>query len=309
MSETTAETSPKPTAFVTGATGFVGSNLVRRLVQEGWKVHILVRASSTVPTAVEFSQVTTHTHDGSTSGMISCLALARPDVVFHLSSLFLSQHKSEDIDALINSNLLFGTQLLEAMHHSGVKHIVNTGTSWQHYNNEVYNPVCLYAATKQAFEALLEFYVQAWGFNAITLKLFDTYGAYDKRPKLINLINNVAGTSEILNMSPGDQQIDMVHIDDVTNAYLIAAQRLCEGKVSTHETYAVSSSKPLTLKNLIKHYSEITKKKVNVNWGARPYRFREVMTTWSKGASLDLWRPIIDLNDGLSKLESEKSRN
>jgi len=300
MRETSAETSQKPTAFVTGATGFVGSHLARRLVQDGWQVHILIRADSTVPTEAEFSHMTTHHHDGSTSGMISCVTLARPDVVFHLSSLFLSQHKSQDIDALIQSNVLFGTQLLEAMDAIGVKFIINTGTSWQHYNNEDYNPVCLYAATKQAFETLLEYYVQACGFNAITLKLFDTYGAGDNRPKLFNLLNKSAETGEILNMSPGEQLLDIVHIDDVVNAYLIAAKRLLDGKVPAHENYAVSSGNHLSLKEIVEIYSNTTGKSVNVNWGAREYRFREVMIPWNRGCAIAGWHQKIDLGKGLS---------
>jgi nucleoside-diphosphate-sugar epimerase len=307
MHETSTETSQKPTAFVTGATGFVGSHLARRLVQEGWNVHIIIRAGSVVPTGAEFSHMTTHIHDGSTASMISCVALARPDVVFHLSSMFLSQHKSQDIEALIQSNLLFGTQMLEAMEAIGVKHIINTGTSWQHYNNEDYNPTCLYAATKQAFEAILEYYVQACGFKAITLKLFDTYGPDDLRPKLFNLLNKAATTIKELDMSAGEQLIDIVHIEDVVDAYLIAALRLCQAKVLHHEIYAVSSGYPLPLKELVLLYSEATKKEVKVNWGARPYRVRELMTTWENGKSIENWKPKLDLRGWLMKMVKENS--
>jgi len=200
---------------------------------------------------------------------------------------------------LIRSNVLFGNQLLEAMKVSGVRFLINTGTSWQHYNNEDYNPVCLYAATKQAFEAILEYYVQACDIKAITLKLFDTYGPNDPRQKLFHLLNKAAMSGEPLDMSAGEQLIDLVHVDDVVDAYMIAAQRLLDGKVSVHEDYAVSSGCSLPLKELVALYSDATGWNVNVNWGARPYRFREVMRPWDKGRAIDGWRPKIALGKGL----------
>jgi nucleoside-diphosphate-sugar epimerase len=299
MFKKTENASQKPTALVTGATGFVGSHLARRLVREGWEVHILIRLDSKVPSAIEFSQMTKHIHDGSTSCMISCLEYSKPKVVFHLASLFVSEHSNQDINALIESNVLFGAQLLEAMNANNIKSIVNTGTSWQHFNNEAYNPVCLYAATKQAFEALMLYYIRATYLKAITLKLFDTYGPDDPRPKLFNLLNKASSSGEQLNMSEGNQMIDIVHIDDVVDAYLIAAHRLITDIVIEHECYAVSSGQPLRLRDLVERYSDITKKNVKVKWGVRPYRLNEVMNTWDKGQLLVNWIPKVSLDVGL----------
>jgi len=304
MNETRPIRSPKPTALITGATGFVGGHLARRLVQEGWRVHIVSRVDSRLPEAEEFAHVTNHIYDSSTESMVNCVALAKPDVVFHLASLFLSQHETKDIEPLIQGNLLFGSQLLEAMKVNGITSLINTGTSWQHYSNDDYNPVCLYAATKQAFEAVLEYYVQACGIKAITLKLFDTYGPYDLRPKLFHLLSAVATSGETLDMSGGEQLIDLVHIYDVAEAYLIAAQRLIECRVQLHERYAVSSGNPMPLRDLVQLYSKVTVSAIRVNWGARPYRFREVMKTWTGGSSLEGWQPKYTLADGMKNLQT-----
>lgn len=301
MSEASLKTAKQRVALVTGATGFVGGHLARRLVRDGWQVHILSRAGSRLPDALEFSQIVSHVHDGSTDGLVRCVDQAKPDVVFHLASLFLSQHATKDVEPLMASNVLFGNQLLEAMKVNEVSLFINTGTSWQHYNNEDYNPVCLYAATKQAFEAILEYYVQACGIKAITLKLFDTYGPNDPRSKLFHLLNKAATSEDPLDMSAGEQLIDLVHIDDVTEAYVIAAQRLLKGNITEHECYAVSSGHPLPLKTLVELYAQMTKQKIPVNWGARPYRFREVMSPWNKGCLIEGWHPKIDLGKGLKQ--------
>ena len=114
-------------ALVTGATGFVGSHLVRRLIKEGWKTHIITRSSSSLTQIEDVAdKIIVHQHDGTTSSMINIIKDAEPDVVFHLASLFLAQHTSEDVEKLVQSNLLFGTQLAEAMTLQGVTKLINT---------------------------------------------------------------------------------------------------------------------------------------------------------------------------------------
>lgn len=289
-------------ALVTGATGFVGSHLVRRLVQDGWQVHVLHRATSELPIFSEFADTIKHVYDGSTDSMTRCVAQAKPDIVFHLASLFLSQHETKDVDPLVLGNVLMGTQLLEAMSVNGVTRIVNTGTSWQHYDNKDYNPVCLYAATKQAFEAILEYYVQACGVRAITLKLFDTYGPDDRRPKLFNLLSDAVKTGVTLNMSEGGQFIDPVFIDDVIDAYMVATHRLLNNEVHNNERYAVSSHQPILLRDLVELYSKISKNTISVNWGAKAYRPREVMNPWVHGRLIAKWTPKFTLADGIKKM-------
>lgn len=302
MSDTSLTTGKQRVALVTGATGYIGSNLAKRLLAEGWDVHVVVRTNSRLDTLDSIrSSITIHQHDGSTSDMIRLVGDARTDVVFHLASLFLAQHRPEDVEALISSNLLFSTQLAEAMAANQVKHLINTSTSWQHYENAEYNPVNLYAATKQAFEDILAYYIDAHGLRVMTLALFDTYGPDDPRLKLFQLLNKAATSGEPLDMSAGEQMIDLVYIDDVVEAYLLAAKRLLEGKVSQHETYAVSSGQPLPLKELVQLYSEVTKQTIAVNWGARPYRAREVMTPWTNYQPIPNWRPRITFDIGLQQ--------
>ena len=153
-------------ALITGATGFIGVNLIRRLLLEGWSLHIIIRPDTSMAILGNIcEQVTVFTHDGSALNMLNIMAEVKPDVVFHLASLFLAAHQTKDIKPLITNNLLLGTQLLDAMAKNDVQYIVNTGTSWQHFNNNNYTPVNLYAATKNAFEMIAEFYLSQQGIE------------------------------------------------------------------------------------------------------------------------------------------------
>lgn len=297
----------KKIALVTGGTGYIGSNLVNRLIDNNWDVHVVVRTQSNTTSLGNFStKITIHTHDGSTESMVEIVAAAKPDIVFHLASLFLSAHQPRDVTSLIQSNILFATQLLEAMNASGVKHLINTGTSWQNYNNQEFSPVNLYAASKQAFESIVQYYIETGGLRVITLKLFDTYGPNDTRPKLFSLLRQAAQSTEPLNMSPGEQLIDLVHISDVIAAFLIAAKRLIDHAEVFNESYAVTSGNPIPLRDLVCLYIQHTNSRVSVKWGARPYRNREVMTPWSKGNTIEGWMPKISLSDGLQDLVSRE---
>jgi nucleoside-diphosphate-sugar epimerase len=288
-------------ALVTGATGFIGAHLCRRLEEARWNVHFIVRGESRNARSGHSIPGTALRHDGTTEGMNRLVANARPDVVFHLASLFLAEHRSSDVEPLCRSNILLGMQLLDAMAEHKVPYFVNTGTGWQHYQNADYNPVNLYAATKQAFEDITTYYVDARGISAITLQIFDTYGPEDPRPKIWKSLRDATSP---LPMSPGRQKIDLVHVYDIIEAYLIAAKRLIAGRVRGHEIYALSSGKPVTLKQLVSLYSKVIGKQVRVIWGGRSYRNREVMTPWQKGRRLPGWRLKVRLEQGFRTLKN-----
>ena len=295
----------KRRALVTGATGYVGSNLAKRLVAEGWDVHVIVRPTSGLHILDSIRpSITIHKFAGSTESMIELVAKARPDVVFHLASLFLSQHRPQDVEALISSNVLFSTQLVEALVAYGIPNLINAGTAWQQYGDFPYSPVNLYAATKQAFEVIITYYVEAHNAKVITLRIYDTYGPGDPRPKLLNQLMQSANKSTRLAMSPGDQYIDLVYIDDLIDALMIATE-LIDSQTEGHVLYGISSGEPVTLRQLVSIFEEATGIRPNVDWAVRPYRPREVMFPPKPIGHLPKWAPKYKLKTGIRKLYNE----
>lgn len=290
-------------ALITGSTGYIGSQIAKRLISDGWKINIVIRSSSKLNYLEKIvDNITVYTHDGTTHSMIEIFRRTKPKVIFHLASYFIAQHNPEDIKNLVQSNLLFGTQILEAMAETQVTYLINTGTSWQHFQNSEYSPANLYAATKQAFEMILEYYIEAFGIRAITLKLFDTYGPGDNRPKLFNILKEFAMSNKTLDMSPGEQTLDLVHINDVVEAFCLAAQRLLVGEGTRNEMFAVFTGEHNRLKDIVSLFERINKKKLNIRWGHRPYRNREVMNPWKKGKPIPGWYAKINLENGIASI-------
>jgi nucleoside-diphosphate-sugar epimerase len=293
----------KRRALVTGATGFVGSRVVRRLVAEGWDVHVIARQSSSlgqldpVRSSLKVSRIV---EDRDLRGIVRD---GDPDVVFHFASRFIAEHEPEQISDLIDSNVRFGTHLVEAMALNDKRLLVNVGTSWQHFETSTYRPVCLYAATKQAFDAIVDFYIDARDLRVITMMLSDTYGPGDPRQKLFTAFRKASGAGAPIPFSAGDQMIDLVYIDDVVDAFLIAAERLLAGECRGKEEFAVSSMAPCSLREVAAAYAAVLGTTLNIDWGARPYRKREVMRPWQDGLPIPGWRPIVPLSEGILRTE------
>lgn len=292
-----------PRALVTGAAGFIGGALSRRLLREGWEIHALLGCQCRVEALADIrDRITLHPHDGSMSGMQALMEAAQPDVVFHLASLFLVDHTSEQVEPLVTSNLHFPLQLAEAMVRQGCLRLVNTGTSWQQDASGQRRPVNLYAATKQAFEDMLNYHHDAHDLSCITLKLFDTYGPGDPRRKLITILLEAAREEEALDMSPGEQLLELTHVDDVTAAFRMAADRLLSSSPPLLESYFVSGDR-MSLRDLVAEVRTATGSSLPVRFGGRPYRPREVMVPVSpEGCTLPGWRPAITLRQGLAEV-------
>ncbi|MEM4620942.1 MAG: NAD(P)-dependent oxidoreductase [Desulfurococcaceae archaeon] len=288
--------------LVTGATGFVGFNLVRYLINQQVKVFALVRPTSKVDELVK-NGVEIIKFNENIDILIDSLKSIKPDVVFHIASLFITEHHPHQVSDLINSNILFPTILVEALVNAEIQNFVNIGTIWQHYRHDSreYLPVNLYSATKQAFMDILKYYSDAYKLKVITLKLSDTYGPNDNRKKLLNLLKDSHLYGNELALSPGEQMIDLVYISDVVRAIYLAGKRLLELEDIVYEEYSVDTKKPIKVRDLVKLYEEIAGTKLNVKIGAKPYRKREVFIPWNMGKWLPGWEPQISLRQGLKK--------
>jgi nucleoside-diphosphate-sugar epimerase len=289
--------------LVTGASGFVGGHLIKRLLDDEHEIHVLARPSTDLDIfGRDLDRIASHVFRGTTENMIALVETARPDAVVHLASLFLGEHKAENVDDLIASNVLLCTQLTEAMVANDVESLINVGTSWQHYEDGDYNPVNLYAATKQAFRSILRYYVEVSNLKVINLELFDTFGPDDERGKIFSLLERLTTTGDSLSMSLGDQQINPVYIDDVSEAFVVALHRLQTGAVQNEETYSVCSDNPVNLRGLVEAYETVTGIPLNIEWGGRPYRNREVMLPWARGEMLPGWKAEVSLQDGIKRI-------
>ncbi len=285
--------------LITGATGFIGQNLVNNLVKKNHTVYVIVRENSN--TSKLNKNVNIFRYNNKIDTLIELFKKEHFDGVVHLASLFLASHNSSDIPDLISSNLRFGTELLEASKLTNVRWFLNTGTFWQNYENEDYNPVNLYAATKEAFENIAKYYTQTSNLIFTTIKLNDTFGPNDTRNKVFNLWNKISKTNGTLDMSPGDQIIDISYIEDVVNAYIVMINNLKQKDIAIYNNkeFVVTNNEKLSLRQLAKVFEAVTNTTLNISWGKRDYRDREVMVPYTNGNSVPNWKQHFTLKESI----------
>ena len=285
--------------LISGTTGFIGKNISKKLIEAGNEIYAVVRPR-TDKTKID-PLIKIFVYNDNINELIDFLKKNEIEGVLHLASLFLTQHKSEDIPGLLDSNIVFPTLLLEASVKSSVRWFINTGTFWQHFKSLEYSPVNLYAATKQAFEDVSKYYAEEFGLNFVTIKLFGTFGPGDTRSKVFNLWSKISQSEERLDMSPGKQIIDMSYIEDIISGYLKMIELLSKDYKNKYsgQCFFIQSPQRLTLRKMAKLFEKVSGKKLNINWGGRPYLKREVMRPVSGGKKIPGWKSKFSLEESI----------
>ena len=284
--------------LVTGGSGYIGKNIIQNLSKK-----------------YEIKYLTRNLKDKSKQSILiknnfytinRAIIKFKPDLILHLASLFVVNHKSKDISNLIDSNIKFGSFILESMKLNKVDKIINIGTSWEYKNSDDYNPVNLYAATKNAYKKILFYYYKIMPLKVLNLELYDTYGPFDDRGKIISKIVDSIKNEKKLELSPGNQILDIIHIDDLINAIKISLDIFTEKQKKFFKTYSLCSNERYKLKEIVKIVTKISKKgKNNIILGGLPYRENEVFIPSTNIKKLPKWNPKIELIKGIKDLINE----
>ncbi|MFT3902306.1 MAG: NAD(P)-dependent oxidoreductase [Niabella sp.] len=295
--------------LITGATGFIGHHLVKKLRDDGHRTFITLRPNS--KNVFSSFEAEPFVLSGNYfEGLIDFITLNSIEGIIHLASLVQSgDHKPGEVEDLINANVEFPAIMLEAACITKVKWFINTGTYWQYYNKKDYSPVNLYAATKQAFFDIAKYYWETDRIRFSTVMVFDTYGPEDTRPKIFNLWQRIAKSGELLEMSKGEQLLDISHVYDVVNAFVLLARHLHNNlpDVGRGEIFTVKADKRYSVRNLAEIYEKATSSKLNIIWGGRPYKEREIMIPYQGGRSVPGWKSEINIEEGIRSLYSNES--
>ena len=293
------------TAIVTGATSYLGIELVTRLIHENIKVHIIKRTKSdTISLISRAPDVNIPTYNGKQSSFTNIFLNVRPDIVFHLASKYVREEEPEDIETLITSNITFGSQILAAAENSSVKSFINTGSYFQ-FSDKNKPPVNLYGVTKNSFIKILDYYSSLNKFSATSLIIFDTYGPGDWRKKLFPNIAKAIQNNSPLPTPENEILLYPVFYADVIDCYLLAAKKLTNKPEDiAGKSFAVRGKNPYKIDEIIALFEKVSGKKVLVKHGKWQKPSREIKNIW-RGKTLPDWRPKHSLLEGIQSMLKE----
>ncbi|EAI4298530.1 NAD(P)-dependent oxidoreductase [Campylobacter lari] len=287
--------------LLTGATGFVGMNFVERYYNK-YDIVALVRKSSKIDKIKNKCKI--YYYDENIEQILNHLKKENIQGVVHLATLYLKTFNTNDIRGFIESNIAFGLELLNISMLSNIKFFINTITFSQFANSVHYKPKTLYDATKQAFMDLSKFYSSY--FDIFNLMIYDTYGKNDTRPKIFNIWKNMLLKNTSMDMSPGQQKIDISYIDDVVNGINILIQNYINKQATNNQIYTLENDR-YSLKELAIIFESIAQAKLKINWGARNYLPNEIMNPISSKDTPNIirlpnWNPKISLKEGIREI-------
>lgn len=287
--------------LITGITGYIGSRLARALTGH-CAVYGLVRQplNGAYLTPELREKLTLLPYDGRGESVFAALEASRPDVVYHMAAYYTAAHDMHSIPKLLESNVTFGTYLLEAMNTAHCCRLVYAATVTTRCTGGEYQPLTLYAAAKQAFSDLVEYYTGTGALSAAAVALSDTYGPGDRRPKVLNLIRQAILLETALDLTSGRQIYDAVYIDDVVGGFIRAAAAL-EQPYNTHQFFQLTAEKSHSLRETVELLLEVNGLNLQANWGGRPDPYHMPDCPLRIFPAPPGWKPHVTLEEGLRR--------
>lgn len=290
--------------LVTGATGFVGSNLVHALVAGGSDVHVVARpASSTWRLEDVLARVHVHEApltDGDALGR--AFAAARPRVVLHLAT---PRGLVDAAARLVEDTVLGAVHVLRLARRHAVERLVVTGSSLEYGPSDAplgesspVEPVTIHGAAKAAATALHLQAARDCGTPVCVLRLFHVYGPFESRHRLLPTAIRAALGGHPLPLTPGDGARDWIHVDDVIDALLRAVDGDARGEIVN-----VGSGLEYTNDAIVSEVERATRRTVHVAKGAfapRGDHAAHRRADRRKAQALLGWTPRIALGAGVA---------
>jgi nucleoside-diphosphate-sugar epimerase len=284
--------------LVTGASGFIGTHLCRRLVDAGAEVHALSRR----PPSGDRSPLNWWEGDVAEIELVRTLfRKIQPETIYHLASHVMGAPDLHHVLPTFRANLQSSVNLLTAAAENGCKRLVMTGSlaEPEPSRGEMF-PVAPYAAAKWASSGYARMFHALYGVPAVLARVFMVYGPAQKDlSKLIPyaILSFLQGKSPAI--SSGERLVDWIYVDDLVEAYLaLAGAPGVEGR-----TVEIGSGKLVSIREIVGQLARLVGGGIEPTFGALPDRPMEPVRIANVAQTRERigWSPKTQLTEGLSR--------
>lgn len=285
--------------LLTGATGFLGSHLLKTLLDEtADEIIVLKRSFSDVKRIrreLRNPRVTVYNTDKTPLEEIS---LERADTIVHCATEYGREDNS--CYKVLDTNLMFPIKLLELGVKNGVRTFINTD-SYFNKNHLSYSYLLNYSLSKKSLNLWLNYFSKR--IQVINMVLEHIYGEGDNPDKFVeHMIQNIA-VKQVprVDLSPGEQKRDFIFVQDVCAAYL---QAVAYGRTRSFQIkkFDVGTGLLTSVKTFVQTVKRLSGSKTKLNFGRLPYREDEIMASRAGKNRLPRNKRFYSVRQGIGRI-------
>lgn len=304
--------------LVTGATGFIGSHLTKKLIDSGANVRALSHYSAN-PSLHNLEYLLTSDLErvevvrGDIQDPFFVMEAVKDcEIVFHLAALIAIPYSYIAPHSYVSTNVHGTLNVLEAVRRTGVSRLIHTSTS-ECYGTAIYTPIdekhplqgqSPYSASKIGADKMVESYYRSFNVPVVTLRPFNTYGPRQSARAVIpTILMQLLSQSEVVELGNIHTQRDLTYVDDTVDAFIRAAiVPSIEG-----ETIHFGSGKAISIEELALECIKMTNSNAVVktkDLRKRPEKSEVelLLCDASKAKCLLGWQPTVNLREGLTRV-------
>jgi UDP-glucose 4-epimerase len=295
-------------ALVIGGNGFIGTNLVLRLLKDGYTVRVYDRADSYFLdrlSGVEYI----YGELGNIGSITS--ALSGVEIVYHLAATTKPESSNNDPAFDVVSNVADSIHLFEQCVKEKVKRVIFISSGGTVYGipnyipiNEVHStePICSYGITKLTIEKYLSLFKRLHGLEYIVLRVSNPFGPFQnpfsQQGAIAVFMYKIFNKLPITIWGDGAVVRDYLFIEDLIDALLKASQIT----ITDHNVFNISSGKGISLNKIISEIEYASKQKADVQYRpSRKFDVQENVLDNQLALNHLEWKPSTSLQDGLKK--------
>jgi len=288
--------------LLTGATGFIGSHILSKLLEEGHSCVILKRSTSSLEHIQHLKGYTAYDIDQMPPLQVSLQERA-VDCIIHSATCY---NYHNNMIGLLEADLLLPTELLNVFG-SRARIFINTTSYFTDFPDEYEHLTEYIQIKKDLLRNLKTAAEKGIHTRIVNMKLYHVYGPRDGGGEFVpHVIRDLCAGVPSIDLTSAEQIRDFIYVKDVAAAY-VAVLKHASGPLQPFSVFNVGTSRACSIRSFVQMAKKISGASTELRFGALPMREHEVMRAVAEPDELrDMgWTPRYSLKHGLTEYISE----